>query len=79
MKSDTSEEDIRWMNIMLKIALYIVTLPISIWALESLHFEVLFKKGRVLQMKILYVMVSFALSYLVTNFLYDFAYFSQLR
>ncbi len=62
---------------MVKIALYIVMVPLSIWVLESLRMDVLFKKGRVLQMKILYVMMSFALSYLVTNFLYDFAYFSQ--
>ncbi len=64
---------------MLKMALYIVTLPLAIWALESLRIESLFKKGRVLQIKVLYVMFSFALSYLVTNFLYDFAYFSQMR
>ena len=64
---------------MLKMALYIVTLPLAIWALESLRIESLFKKGRVLQIKVLYVMFSFALSDLVTNFLYDFAYFSQMR
>ena len=60
-------------------ALYIITLPISIWALESLRIDALFKKGRVIQIKVLYLMMSFALSYFVTNFLYDFAYFAQLR
>ncbi len=63
---------------MVKMALYIVTLPISIWVLESLRIESFFKRGRVLQIKIFYLMMSFALSYFVTNFLYDFAYFSQL-
>ena len=62
---------------MTKLALYIVTLPLSIWALESLRIESLFKKGRVVQIKIVYLLFSFAISYLVTNFLYDFTYLTQ--
>ncbi len=62
---------------MTKLALYIVTFPLAIWALESLRIEGLFKKGRVVQIRIVYLLFSFAISYLVTNFLYDFAYLTQ--
>lgn len=58
---------------MFKIALYIVTLPIVIWALESIKIEQVFRQGRVLQIRVVFLMISFALDYLVVNFLYDFA------
>lgn len=58
---------------MFKIALYIVTLPIVIWALESIKIEQVFKQGRVLQIRVVFLMLSFSLDYLVVNFLYDFA------
>lgn len=58
---------------MIKIYLYILTIPLSIWVLESINLNGLFKKNRITQIKILYLMLSFSLSYLVTNFLVDFA------
>ena len=57
---------------MFKIALYIVTLPIVIYALEAVKIEQVFKQGRVLQIRIFFLMTSFAIDYLVVNFLYDF-------
>jgi uncharacterized integral membrane protein (TIGR02327 family) len=62
---------------MVKLVLYCLSIPISMWALECLRMEHIFKKGREMQIKILYVMMSFALSYLVTNFLYDVALHSS--
>jgi len=56
-----------------KITLYCLMIPISMWALECVRMEHVFKKGREMQIKILYIMLSFSLAYLVTNFLYDFA------
>lgn len=58
---------------MIKIYLYILTIPLSIRVLESINLNGLFKKNRITQIKILYLMLSFSLSYLVTNFLVDFA------
>jgi Predicted membrane protein len=58
---------------MVKLSLYIVMIPITMWVLECVKMDNIFKKGRELQIKILFVMISFALAYLVTNFLYDFA------
>lgn len=57
------------MNI--KLILYFIFLPITIWCLESLNIERFFKKGRVLQIQLLYFIISLAITYLVVNFCYD--------
>ena len=62
-----------------KVLLYAVTFLVSMWALECVRFDQIFKKGRVLQIKILYIMLAFSLSYLTTNFIYDFALFNSFR
>lgn len=64
------------MNI--KIILYIIMVPISIWAMDALNIEGKFKKNRYYQSRGLYLMVSLALSYLVVNFFYDFYLFSMM-
>lgn len=56
-----------------KLILYAVTVPLSIWALDSININGLFKVNRVFQARLLYFMISFGLAYLFTNFLYDFA------
>ena len=56
-----------------KVTLYCLMIPISMWALECVRMEHVFKKGREMQIKILYIMLSFSLAYLVTNFFYDLA------
>jgi len=61
----------------IKTILYLVTVPISIWALNSLNFENKFKKNNYYQARVLYVMVSLALSYLVVNFFFDFYTYSK--
>lgn len=62
---------------MLKTILYIVITIISIWALDSININNLFKKNKYYQSRILYLFVSLSLSYLVVNFLYDFFLFSK--
>lgn len=64
------------MNI--KTILYIVVVPITIWALESLNINQFFKKNRYYQSRILYLIVSLGLSYLVVNFFYDFFTYSKI-
>lgn len=56
----------------IKLVLYILTVPLSIWALDSIKINGLFKVNHIYQARILYFLVSFSLSYLFTNFLYDF-------
>lgn len=57
------------MNI--KIILYVVVLPLSLFALDSLNIENKFKKNKIYQAKLLVLFLSMSLSYLVVNFLYD--------
>lgn len=56
----------------IKTILYIIAVPLSIYALDSINLNNKFKKNHELQVKILYLIVSLALSYLVVNFFYDF-------
>ncbi|MBQ6282966.1 MAG: DUF1146 domain-containing protein [Bacilli bacterium] len=52
--------------------LYFLIVPLTIWSLLSLNLEKYFKKGHVNQIKVFYILITFAISYLVVNFLYDF-------
>ncbi len=58
------------MNI--KFYLYFLIVPLTIWTLMSLNLEKYFKKNSVNQIRTFYVLLTFALSYLIVNFLYDF-------
>ena len=57
---------------MLRTILYCVTVPIAIWALDSINITNLFKKNRYYQARVLYLMVALGLSYLTVNFFMDF-------
>lgn len=63
---------------MVRIILYIVFVPLSIWALECININNLFKKNRYYQARVLYLLLSLALSYLVVNFLMDFFISTQI-
>lgn len=64
---------------MLKVILYCAVIPVVIWTLESLRLDIIFKKNRQPQIKMVYILLSFAVSYLVVNCLYDFSiYFRSL-
>ena len=58
------------MNI--KIILYILIIPLTIWGLESLDINKYFKKNRYYQSRIVALFLTLAISYLVTSFFYDF-------
>ena len=57
---------------MVKGILYLIFLPITIWALEGLNLNNFFKQSRIYQARIIYLLISISISYLVTNFFYDF-------
>ena len=59
---------------MIKIILYIFVIPLVIYAVDSVNFNGLFKKNKIYQARVFYILLVFGLSYLVTNFLYDFLY-----
>ena len=63
------------MNI--KTILYLVSVPLIIWALDSINIQNLFKKNRYWQSRILYLIITISLSYLTVNFFYDFFIYSK--
>ena len=55
-----------------KLTVYFIVFIISLWTIDGLNLNNLFKQGRVLQARILYLFFAMSISYLVTNFIYDF-------
>lgn len=63
---------------MLKQVIYVLTLIVTIWAMEGLDLNKLFKQSRIYQVRIIYLMIAISISYLVTNFIYDFVISLQI-
>ncbi len=57
---------------MIKAVIYIFSLIMTIWAMEGLDLNRFFKQSRVYQARLIYLMLAMCISYLVTNFIYDF-------
>ncbi|MDD3821619.1 MAG: DUF1146 family protein [Bacilli bacterium] len=55
-----------------KLILYLVITPLVIWSLDSLNINVLFKKNKYMEARVIYILIGIAISYLAVNFLYDF-------
>lgn len=55
-----------------KLFIYIITLFASIFALSGINFDGFIKTNKALEARILVILLSLALSYLVTNFITDF-------
>ena len=60
------------MNIMVKTIFYIIIAVITLWALDSVRLNEIFKKNRVIESRVIYLFITLSLSYLVVNFIYDF-------
>ncbi len=57
---------------MVKIYLYTIVLFFSIWVLDALDFNRFLKKNKIVQARILYLLVGIMMTYIVTNFIWDF-------
>lgn len=57
---------------MLKTALYIFFTMMSIFIFNGINFNGIMKKNKEIEAKLLVLSLSFALSYLLTNFVLDF-------
>ena len=55
-----------------KVVLYIIVAVLVIWALEAVNINSIFKKNRVVQARVLYLLIALAIIYPVTNFIWDF-------
>ena len=54
-----------------KYVLYIIVTIITIWSLDSININAIFKKNKILQARVFYFLLALSLIYLVTNCLYD--------
>ena len=63
--------------VMPKLFLYIFITLVVVWTMDGLNINFIFKKNRVAQARVFYLLVTLSLSYLVTNFVYDFFLSSQ--
>ena len=59
---------------MVKFAIYILSAIISIFALDAVNINVIFKKNKVVQARVFYLILIFIFTYLLGSFLYDFIY-----
>ena len=55
-----------------KFFLYLFLLPLVMYALDGVNINSIFKKNKVFQARILYIMIVFILTYLLVNFVFDF-------
>ena len=62
----------------LKAILYIFVTPLVIWALDGVNINSIFKKNKVYQAIILYIILCISLSYLVVNFFIDFFNYTRI-
>ena len=64
------------MNI--KVLLYIIFIPFTIYVLEGLNINHIFKKNRVIQATLFYLVSTICISYIIVNFVYDFFTFARI-
>ncbi len=56
----------------LRTILYFIAFPITVYALDAFDFNRFLKQGKVMQARILYLLLCFGISYLAVNFFMDF-------
>ncbi len=56
----------------IKVYLYVFFTMMSVFILNGVNFNGIMKKGKEIEAKLLVLVLSFALSYLLTNFVLDF-------
>ncbi len=57
---------------MIKIFLYFFTLPFCMWLLDSIDMSKIFKKRKEREAQLFFITISIIMSYLLTNFIFDF-------
>lgn len=55
----------------IKYILYLIVTIITIWALDSININAIFKKNKIWQARVFYFFLALSIIYLVTNCLYD--------
>ena len=61
-----------------KFFIYIFATIVVVWSMESVNINQIFKKNRVYQARVFYLLLGLSLTYLITNFIFDFFISSQI-
>lgn len=56
----------------IKTILYILSFTLSLYGLDALNYDKFIKNTKPRQAQILYLLIAMSISYLSTNFIYDF-------
>lgn len=64
------------MNI--KSILYLISVPLVLLALDSININAIFKKNKVFQARLFYLLITISISYLIVNFFYDFFLYTRV-
>ncbi|MGC4379094.1 DUF1146 family protein [Fictibacillus sp. Mic-4] len=65
---------------LLRLLVHLLFLVVSWWAIQAIRFDPLIKKGKVIQARILMILLTIGLSALVSNFFLTYLdYSTQLR
>lgn len=59
---------------MVKFAIYILSSIIVVYAIDAVNINLIFKKNKVIQARVFYLVLTLSLIYLLSNLLYDFIY-----
>lgn len=62
---------------LLRLISHVFFIGLSFWALQGLRIDEMFKKNRVQQIRMLYLIVSIALGFTISDFFLDFITHSQ--
>lgn len=57
---------------MYNLLLYSIVLVIVIWTMDGININHIFKKNRIYQARVFYIMLIFSITYLVANFILEF-------
>ena len=57
---------------MYNLLLYSIVLALVIWTMDGININFIFKKNRIYQARVFYIMIVLSITYLVTNFLIEF-------
>jgi len=61
-----------------KFFVYIFVTILVVWAMESVNINQIFKKNRVYQARVFYLLLGLSMVYLISNFIFDFFLSSQI-
>lgn len=62
---------------LIAIVSHLLFITVTWWALQGVHFERLMKKGKIIQAKVLMILITIAIGTAVSNFFLDYLGYSK--